>query len=175
MEKDQAYETFLKRRAVRKYTEKRVPKEILEKIAKAGSYAPSGMGRQPARIVVITNQRTRSLLSRLNGEVMGAKDDPFYGAKDVMAVFSDSRVPTYLQDGSLVMGNLLNAACSLGVDSCWIHRAKEVFQSEEGRKLKREWGLEDAYEGIGFCILGYHDGDYPEAKPRADGFIRFVE
>ena len=106
----------------------------------------------------------------MNAAVMGVDSDPFYGAPTVIVVFSDSTKPTCVENGSLVMGNLMNAAHALGVDSCWIHRAREVFESEEGCKMKKEWGIPDSYVGIGHCILGYAAGEYPKAKPRKEDF-----
>lgn len=110
-------------------------------------------------------------LSRMNAAVMGSKSDPFYGAPTVIIVFSDSKMGTCVENGSLVMGNLMNAAHALGVDSCWIHRAREVFDSEEGKELKKQWGVPEEYVGIGHCVLGYRDCEYPDAKPRKEGFV----
>lgn len=107
----------------------------------------------------------------MNAAVMGNDSDPFYGAPTVVAVFADSRRETCVEDGSLVMGNLMNAAFSLGVDSCWIHRAREVFQTKEGKALMKKWGLGEEYIGIGNCILGYGDKPLPQAKPRKEGFV----
>ena len=108
----------------------------------------------------------------MNAEVMGTTSDPFYGAPTVIVVLADkSKRSTYVEDGSLVMGNLMNAAHSLGVDSCWIHRAKEVFASEKGKDLLKKWGIEGDYVGIGHCILGYRDCEYSDAKPRKKGYI----
>ncbi len=159
------------RRSVRAYTAKPVAEEDLKAILEAGAYAPSGMGRQPVMMVAVEDRKLRDRLSAMNAAVMGSDSDPFYGAPVVIVVLADRSVPTYLYDGSLVMGNLLNAAYAVGVDSCWIHRAKEVFDSEEGKKLLKEWGIEGDYEGIGHCILGHRSGELPPAKPRKEGNI----
>lgn len=168
---NETLKTLLGRRSVRSYKEDQVPEEVLEQILEAGKYAPSGMGKQPAVMVVVRDQETIKTLSRLNAAVMGSDGDPFYGAPTVIVVFADSSSGTYVEDGSLVMGNLLNAAYSLGVDSCWINRAKESFRTEEGRELMKKWGLGEEYVGIGNCILGYSDKPLPEPKPRKDGFV----
>ena len=102
---------------------------------------------------------------------MGTTSDPFYGAPAVIMVFADSNQGTCVENGCLVMGNLMNAAHALGVDSCWIHRAREVFAGPEGQALKKEWGVPDSYIGIGNCILGYRACDYPAAKPRKEGVV----
>lgn len=107
----------------------------------------------------------------MNAEVMGTSSDPFYGAPTVVIVLADKTRPTYKEDGSLVMGNIMNAAYSVGGDSCWIHRAKEVFESERGKELLKDWGVEGDYEGIGNCVLGYRDCKYPSAAPRKDNYI----
>lgn len=168
---NEAIKNLMERRSVRGYKEDMVPQEVLDEILEAGKYAPSGMGMQGTMMVVTQNKELVAKLSGMNAEVMGTKSDPFYGAPTVVMVFADSTQGTFVENGSLVMGNLMLAAHALGVDSCWIHRAREVFASEEGRKLKKEWGVPDSYEGIGNCILGYRSGDYPAAKARKDGFV----
>ena len=131
---------LLERRSVRGYKEDLVPEEVLNEILEAGEYAPSGMGQQGTLMVVTQNPELVAKLSKMNADVMGTESDPFYGAPTVVVVFADSNMPTCVENGSLVMGNLMNAAHALGVDSCWIHRAREVFASEEGKALKAEWG-----------------------------------
>ena len=158
------------RRSVRKYKKEQVKEEQLTQILEAGTYAPTGMGMQSPIMVVVQDVETIAKLSKLNAAVMGVTSDPFYGAPTVIVVLADQSRGTCVEDGSLVMGNLMNAAHALGVDSCWIHRAREVFDSEEGRKMKKEWGIPEAYVGIGHCILGYAAGEYPEAKPRKENF-----
>lgn len=167
----EALKNLLERRSVRSYKKDLVPQEVLEEILEAGKYAPSGMGMQGTMMVVTQNPGLVARLSKMNADVMGTKADPFYGAPTVVMVFADSGQGTFVENGSLVMGNLMLAAHALGVDSCWIHRAREVFSSEEGKKLKKEWGVPESYEGIGNCILGYRSGEYPAAKPRKDGFV----
>ncbi len=142
------------RNSSRSYQDKHVEKELVEQVIAAGLNAPSGMNRQTARFVVVTDDETVEKLSALNGAVAGMAHDPFYGAKDVIIVLA-KKEGTYIYDGSLAMGNLLNAAWSLGLGACWIHRAKEVFEGEDGKKLLEKWGVEEDVEGIGFCILGY--------------------
>lgn len=160
------------RRSIRAYRDEQISEEQLARILEAGTYAPSGMGGQSAVMVVVQDKELIRKLSRMNAEVMGDPDtDPFYGAPTVIAVLADSSRRTYMEDGSLVMGNLLNAAYSVGVDSCWVHRAGEVFASKEGQALLKKWGIGSNYAGIGNCILGYRACDMPEAKPRKDGYV----
>ena len=163
------------RRSVKRYQPTQINRADLEKILKAGMNAPSGMGRQSAVMVVVQEPETVKQLSRMNAEVMGVHTDPFYGAPTVIIVFADKEVPTYKEDGSLVMGNLLNAAHALGLGSCWIHRAKEVFNSAKGKALMKKWGLKDSLEGIGHCILGYGEGPEPAEKPRKDDYIVWAD
>ena len=137
---NEVIKTLTERRSVRAYSKKQVEDEKLQLILKAGTYAPTGMGMQSPVMVVVQDEETVALLSRLNGKVMGTSSDPFYGASTVVVVLADKTVSTHVEDGSLVMGNLMNAAFSLGVDSCWIHRAREVFQTEEGKELLKKWG-----------------------------------
>lgn len=164
------------RRSIRKYKNEMVPKEVIEKIVDAGTYAPSGLKKQSAIILAVTNKEMRDKLAKLNAKVMGKEDfDPFYGAPVVLVVLADKNIPTHVYDGSLVMGNLMNAAYSIGIGSCWIHRAKEVFEMEEGKEILKSLGIEGNYEGIGNCILGYPDCELPKADPRKENYVYYVE
>lgn len=170
-----AMQNLLTRRSVRKYKPDMVPQEKLEKILEAGTYAATGMGRQSPIILAVTDKTMRDKLSKMNAAIMGSDNDPFYGAPVVLVVLADKNVPTYIYDGSLVMGNLMNAAHAEGIASCWIHRAKEEFNSEEGKKILQDLGITGDYEGIGHCILGYADGDEPAAKPRKENYVYSVK
>ena len=172
---NETLEMLKTRRSVRKYKPDMVPKEILDQIIEAGTYAPTGMGRQSPIIIAVTEKETRDKLSAWNAGIMGTDSDPFYGAPVVLIVLANRQAPTYLYDGSLVMGNLMNAAHALGISSCWIHRAKEEFDSPEGKAMLRELGIEGDYEGIGHCILGYAADSEPEAKPRKEDYVYYVE
>ena len=159
------------RRSVKKYRPDQITKNELVQVLEAGMNAPSGMGRQSAVMAVVQDPETLKKLSSLNASIMGVSSDPFYGAPTVIVVLADSTVPTYREDGSLVMGNLLNAAHALGLGSCWIHRAKEEFESEEGKRLLEKWGLGENYAGVGHCALGYAAGEKPAAKERRPGRV----
>ena len=165
------------RRSCRNFKPDMIPEETLEQIVRAGTYAPTGMGKQSPIILAVTNKELRDQFSEENRKIMGAPVgmDPFYGAPVVLVVLADKNRPTYIYDGSLVMGNLMNAAASLGIGSCWIHRAKEVFASEEGKALLKKWGVEGDYEGIGHCVLGYPARDVPKAKPRKENYVYYVD
>ena len=164
------YEDLLTRRSIRKYSDRPVEDEKLDKVLTAGLYAPTGMNNQAPVLVAVQDKETRDKLSRMNAAVMGASGDPFYGAPCVIVVLSDPERMTWVEDGSLVLGNLMNAAHSLGLGSCWIHRAKECFDTPEGKALLRAWGVPENYRGVGNCILGYA-AEEPEAKPRKSGRI----
>ena len=110
----------------------------------------------------------------MNAAMMGADNDPFYGAPVVLVVLANKDVRTAVYDGSLVMGNLMLAAHEMGVSSCWIHRAKEMFESEEGKAILKDLGIEGNYEGIGNCILGYADCPAPEARPRKENYVYYI-
>ena len=168
---NETLKTLMERRSVRSYKEEQVPEDILQQILEAGEYAPSGMGMQSAVMVVVRDKDTINQISRMNAAVMGNDGDPFYGAPTVVIVFGDSTRGTYVEDGSLVMGNLMNAAAALGLGSCWINRAMELFDRPEGKELLKKWGLPETYRGVGNCILGYVDGELPAPKPRKDGWI----
>ena len=168
-------ETIKSRRSIRKYKSDMVPQDKLEKIIEAGTYAATGMGKQSPIIVAVTNKELRDKLSAMNAKIMGTNTDPFYGAPVVLIVLADKSRPTYLYDGRLVLGNLMLEAEAQGVGSCWIHRAKEEFESEEGKEILKSLGIEGDYEGIGHCVLGYADGPAPKAAPRKDSYVYYVK
>ena len=161
---NETLELMQTRRSVRDFKPDMVPEDILDKIIEAGLWAANGRNRQSPIIIKVTDKSVRDRLSRLNAEIMGTDSDPFYGAPAVLIVLADKSEPTYLYDGSLVMGNLMLAAHSLGIGSCWIHRAKEEFESEEGKALLKKWGIEGDYEGIGHCVLGYAAAELPDIE-----------
>ena len=163
--------TLKTRRSCRAYKPEHVEEEKLQAILEAGTYAPTGLGKQSPIILVIKDQETRQKLAKLNAAAMGMDIDPFYGAPELLVVLANKDIGTYLYDGSLVMGNLMNAAHSLGIASCWIHRAKEEFDSEEGKAILKDLRIEGDYEGIGHCILGYADGEIRPAAPRKENYI----
>ena len=168
---NEALKVLTERRSCRGYKPDPIPAEILDQILEAGTFAPTGMGRQSPIMIAVTDRKTRDQLSKMNADVMGAGNDPFYGAPVVIVVLANRAVPTYLYDGSLVMGNLMNAAHSLGIGSCWIHRAKEEFDSAEGKAILKNLGIEGDYEGIGHCVLGYAAQENKAAAPRKDHYI----
>ncbi|MBQ9290161.1 MAG: nitroreductase [Clostridia bacterium] len=163
--------TLKTRRSCRAYKPELIEEEKLNAILEAGTYAATGMGKQSPIILAVTDRALRDRLSKMNAAVMGADMDPFYGAPEVVIVLANKEIPTYLYDGSLVMGNMMNAAADLGVASCWIHRAKEEFESEEGKAILKDLGIEGNYEGIGHLILGYAAKPENAPAPRKAGYI----
>ena len=164
------HEILKNRRSIRKYTAEQVSDAHLDAILEAGLYAASGMNTQNTIMVAVREKETRDQLARMNAEVMGTSSDPFYGAPCVVVVLVEPERYTAVEDGSLVLGNLMNAAYEAGVGSCWIHRARQMFESEEGKALLRKWGLREDLIGVGNCILGYPD-ENPAPKPRREGRI----
>lgn len=161
---------FKNRRSVRQYKPEQISDALLDAVLEAGVYAPSAMNNQKTVLVAVRDRETRDRLSRMNAAVMGADHDPFYGAPCVIVVLGDPAQGTWVEDGSLVLGNLMNAAYTMGLGSCWIHRAREVFDTPEGKALLREWGLPESLRGVGNCILGYPDQE-PAPKARRAGRI----
>jgi len=173
----QVLEQIKNRRSIRKYKTDMVPQEVINQIIEAGLYAASGKGRQSAIIIQVTNRELRDEIARLNCKIGGWEDgfDPFYGAPAMLIVLARKDWPTHVYDGSLVMGNLMLAAHELGVGSCWIHRAKEEFETQWGKDLLKSLGVEGEYEGIGHCILGYAEDPAPEAAKRNDNRVFYVK
>ncbi len=163
------------RRSVKRFKSDPVPRELLEQIVEAGMWAPTGRNAQAPIILAVTDKETRDMLSRWNASILGSSGDPFYGAPAVLVVLAKKDVNTHVYDGSLVMGNLMLSAHALGLGSCWIHRAKEEFETEEGKALLKSLGIEGEYEGIGHCVVGYPDGDWTAPKPRKENWAYWVE
>ncbi len=171
-----AFEEFIiGRRSTKNFSQREVPEEIVRRICEVGTYAATGRGRQSPIILAVTNRALRDRLSRMNAEILGTTADPFYGAPVVLVVLADKNVNTRVYDGSLVMGNLMLAAESEGVGSCWIHRAREEFESEEGKEILRSLGVEGEYEGIGHCVLGYPAAPPKPASPRKENYVVYVK
>lgn len=164
------------RRSCRNFKPDIVPQEIIDQICEAGTYAATGMNRQAPLIVAIKDKALRDRLSEMNAGIMGKENfDPFYGAPVVLLVLADAGVPTYVYDGSLVMGNLMLAAHALGIGSCWIHRAKEESETTELQELLHETlGIEGDYVGIGHCVIGYSAEEPRQAPPRKEGYVRQI-
>ncbi len=162
------------RRSCRSFKPDMITEEELQEVIKAGTYAASGMGKQSAIIIAVTNPDKVKEFSKANAAIMGTDTDPFYGAPVILVVLANKAVPTYQYDGSLVMGNLMTAAESLGLGSIWIHRAKEEFESEFGQKFFKELGIEGDYEGIGHCALGYRKEPAKAAAPRKENYVYYV-
>lgn len=164
------------RRSCRNFIpDKMVSEEDIQAIVKAGTYAATGMGKQSPIIIAVTNKELRDKLSTENARIMGADKDPFYGAPVILIVLANKAISTYKYDGSLVMGNLLNAAASLGLGSIWIHRAKEEFESELGKQILSELGIEGDYEGIGHCAIGYAAEPAKEPIPRKENYVYYIK
>ena len=164
------YKKLLERRSVRKYKPEQISEELLDAVLEAGLYAPTAKNNQKPVMVAVRDKETRDLLSRINAEIMDVETDPFYGAPCVIVVLADPDMPTWIDDGSLVLGNMMNAAAALGLGSCWINRARQTFDRPEGKALLEKWGLPERYRGVGNCILGYA-ADTPKASPRKEGRI----
>ena len=166
-----AMQAMLTRRSVRKYKDIPVPQDVMDKIIEAGTYAASAKNRQPWLILAVTNKELIERLSYMNCSFMNADRatyDPFFGAPALLIVLAQKDVPTRAYDGSLVMGNLMLAAHAMGLGSCWVNRAYEEFETEEGKQILRDLGIEGEYEGVGHVTLGYADGPIREAAPRRD-------
>lgn len=170
------FDNMKSRRSIRKYKPDSVPENLINKIMEAGSYAATGKNWQSPIVIAVTNPRLRDKISDMNRRIGGWEEgfDPFYGAPVILIVLADKSIPTYIYDGSLVMGNMMLGAHELGLGSCWIHRAKEEFESDEGKEILHSLGIEGDYEGIGHLALGYIEGEVPEMKPRKEGWVYYA-
>lgn len=168
-----AMENLLTRRSVRKYKKDAVPGDVLDRIIEAGTYAATAKNKQDPIIVAVTNPEVIQTLSKMNAVVLGTESDPFFGAPVCLVVLAERANVNHVYDGTLVMGNLMLACHAEGLGSCWINRAREVFDTDEGKALLKSWGVEGDYEGIGHCVLGYADEE-PITKPRKENYVYYV-
>lgn len=170
---NETIKTMLTRRSCKSFKPEPLPEDIINQIIEAGLYAPSGMNRQGSIIIAVTDKAVRDKLSKLNSKYDFAhREDPFYNAPVVLAVLDPKNASTAVYDGSLVMENLMLAAHSLGIGSCWIHRAKEVFEDPEGREILEKAGIDpDEYVGVGNCVIGWQEKDIDPVKPRKENRV----
>ena len=166
-------EDIISRRSIRRYKSEQITREELDTVLRAGMAAPTAKNLQSPIIVAVQNKADIEYMSKLNAAVMGVSADPFYGAPTVLVVLADADNPNAVADGSLVMGNMMNAAHAIGLGSCWVNRAREVFDSDEGKALLKKWGIDGNYIGVGNCILGYAD-EKPEMKPHKENYVYYV-
>ena len=171
---NEVIKALLERRSIKEYTSEQLTDEQLEQIIKCGLYAPNGMGAQAPVFIAVRDKKTRDELSKLNADVMGTSADPFYGAPCVVCVLADKNRSTAVEDASLAIGNMCLAAYSLGLGSCWIHRCKQVFESEQGKALLEKWGVKGDLIGVGFCILG-HSEQIKQAAERKENRVYYVD
>ena len=166
-------EDIISRRSIRRYKSEQITREELDTVLRAGMAAPTAKNLQSPIIVAVQNKADIEYMSKLNAAVMGVSADPFYGAPTVLVVLADADNPNAVADGSLAMGNMMNAAHAIGLGSCWVNRAREVFDSDEGKALLKKWGIDGNYIGVGNCILGYAD-EKLEMKPRKENYVYYV-
>lgn len=157
--------------SVRNYYSDKIPDELLNAVLEAGTYAPTGRNKQSPTIIAITSDKYRKTISRLNAEVMGSDKDPYYGAPVVVLVLANPESNTYVEDASCVLENMMIAAASLGLGSVWVHREREIFESDEGKALLREWNLPETLRGVGSIALGYSREEPKQRSPRKPDYI----
>ena len=165
------------RRSVRKFKKKQISDEQLKVVLEAGTYAPTSMGCQNPWIVAVQNTELRARLSEMNRVIWGHNTDPYYGAPTIVLVFASrpEKWVNSIYDGTLVLGNMMNAAHAVGLGSCWIHREREMFDTEEGKELMRQFGLPDGLMGIGSIALGYPEIVPQHPKARKENYYRIIK
>jgi len=171
---NETLKTLLNRRSIRKYKANQIKDEELEAVLQAGIYAPSAAGQQSAKFIVVQDKKTLKKIDAMNAKVMGKNVHPYYDAPTVILVLADKSKVAPVEDASVALANMFNAAASLGLGSCWIHREKQMFESEEGKNLLKKWGVEGDYIGVGSCVLGYPDCPKPEAAPRKKDYVVYI-
>ena len=173
---NETIKTLKERRSIRSFKPDMPAKADIDAVIDAGLYAANGRGKQAVITIAVTDKEMRDKIAESNRMIGGWGEgfDPFYGAPVILIVLADKSCPTGIYDGSLVMGNLMNAAYSVGLGSIWIHRAKEEFETDEYKALLKSLGIEGEWEGIGHCALGFHSADTPAPAPRKDGRVYYI-
>lgn len=166
---------MLTRRSIRQFKEEQITDEELSSVIEAGKYAPTAGNQQSEIFVVIQNKDAMKKIDTMNAAIIGKDIHPFYGAPTVILVLADKSKAAPVEDASLALGNMFNAAASLGLGTCWIHRIRQMFETGEGKELLREWGVEGDYVGVGACAIGYPNCPLPEAAPRKENFVYYVK
>ena len=164
-------DTIKSRRSIRAYKSDEIETEKLNAVLEAGTYAPTGGGRQSPTIIAVTSKKYRDKISNLNAKVMGGSSDPYYGAPVILLVLADANANTFVEDGSCVLENMMLAASSLGLGSVWVHREREIFDSDKGKALLKSWGLPETMKGVGSIALGYPAVAVGEPAKRKDDYI----
>ena len=168
----EALEVLKNRRAIRAYKPEQITDAELDAVLEAGTFAPTGGGRQGVQIVAVQNPEAVAAVDALNAKVLNNLDaHPYYGAPTILLVFETEDCMTRELDGAAVCTNMLNAAYAAGLGSCWIHRCKQMFALPEGKALLRQWGLPETLEGVASMALGYAACPQPEPKPRREGYV----
>jgi nitroreductase len=166
--------TLLNRRSIRKFKPEQINEEELSAVLDAGKYAPSGANQQSAIFIVVQDKETLKKIDSMNTAVAGRGTNQYYNAPTVILVLADKSKVTPVEDACLAIGNMFNAAASLGLGTCWVHRERQMFESEEGKALLKKWGVVGDYIGVGACAIGYPDCSWPEAAPRKDNYVYYV-
>ncbi|SBW06316.1 Nitroreductase [uncultured delta proteobacterium] len=167
----EALKVLKERRSVRKYKPQQITDAELDAVLEAGTYAPSGKGKQPCIIIAVQNKDDIAQLSKMNAAVWGKNIDPYYGAPTILLVLSNTESSTPVEDGSAVITYLTVAAAAVGLGTCWVNRERQMFESAEGKALLQKWGVTGEYIGIAACSLGYIEGEPPKPMKRKDGYI----
>ncbi len=163
------------RRSIRRFKPEQVTDEELKTILEAGTWAPTGHGSQDPWIVAVQNEALRKRLTQLNAQIMGVSSDPYYGAPTLVLVFASKDNENNYRDGSLVLGNMMLAAHSIGLASCWINREDKMFETAEGKQIMKELNLPDGLMGVGALSLGYAASQPHTVKPRKEEYYRIVK
>ena len=168
------YDIIKSRRSIRGYMSDEIPADKLARILEAGTYAPTGRGKQSPQIIAVKDKAVRDKISALNAAIMGTNSDPYYGAPVIILVLADGTANTFVEDGSCVLENMMLAAEAEGLGTVWVHREREIFDSDEGKALLREWNLPETLRGVGSIALGYPAAEPREAAPRKENYIKYI-
>lgn len=172
--KNEALEVMRTRRAIRKFKPEQITQEELLAVLEAGTYAPTGRNTQSPWIIAVQDKQERDAVAKLNASIMGSDRDPYYGAPTIILVVAPDDLFGVI-NSSAVLTNMVNAAYAAGLGSCWIHRPREMFETEEGKAMLKKWGIPDGMAGVGSIALGYADMETPAAPARKEGYYRIIK
>lgn len=168
-------DTIFTRRSIRSFKEEKISNKDLELILKAGTFAPSALNMQKGKIVVVENPKIIQQLREIGTSIFPKHIDPFYGAPHIILVLvkKDSFCP--IQDGSVIMENMMLACRSLNIGSCWINCLSDILKNEKATNIKKQIDEHDEYIGVAAMAFGYpKDNKWPEAKPRKNDYIMYI-
>lgn len=175
---NETLQTLKNRRSCRAFKPEAIPEDVLNAVLDAGTWAPNAWDKQSASIIAIRDEASRAVLTHLSQELAAEAGedtpDPLYGAPVVVLITAEKDSESGLEDGSLVAGNIMNAAQSVGLGSCWVNTARKILEMPIGKAMLMKWGVTEPVTGVAFVVLGWPTEKPEEPRARKENYIRIV-